>query len=142
MSLTVYNSQFSEIRYLSTKERLYFSWKPGTQGMEEEDFKREMYAYLATFQNHKVTAVCADLRENYFVVNLALQNWLDKEINMSAMRQGLKHKVFVMPSELILRLSTEQVADLAKARGLNVRNATTLVEAHQWLDTMFVSAVC
>jgi len=141
MSLTIHNSRFLEMRYLPTKERLYFRWKPETKSMEEADFKREMQMYLSAFKSHKVTAVCSDLRENNFVLNLALQTWLDQEVNIPAMQEGLKYKAFVMPSELTARLSIEQVSALSRARGLKTRNTATLIDAHQWLDSVFMSAV-
>lgn len=132
--IQVYDLRFAEMHYLAEKKRLFFRWKPETAVMEDEEFQNNMYEFLAMFDVHEISSLCADLRTNGFIISVEMQDWAEQNITVASYHKGLHHATYVMPEDLLVQLSTQMALETAEEQGMQVKYVSTVEAAEEWLD--------
>ncbi len=131
--MLLHDTEFSAIEYDDKKSLVRHVWKDATESMTEDQFKEEMQKLAEVFEQYKPKYVFVDQRDFEFVVIPSLQTWVDQNVNRILVENKCEKLAFVVPEELLAKLSVSQTLQESYSQNLNVRFFDDYHEAEAWL---------
>ncbi len=110
--------------------------KPATVNMSEEEFKDMIKTWKETVFKANPTYLLIDNRDLNFPISPTLQEWVMMNAGIPAMNlSSVKKLCFVIPKELISRLSVTQLSDDQEkiVESAEMAYFDNLESAHTWL---------
>ncbi|GEM_PF-4471408 len=81
----LFQTSFFELYFEPSKFLFKMIWLENTQYMKEEEFKRDMLRYVSFFDLN-AKGILHDMRENKFVIQTSLQDWVGENVNLKSSR--------------------------------------------------------
>lgn len=128
----LYKSKFVEILYDSQKSLIIDKFLPDTIDMTVNDFKSEMLIFVEMCEKYLPKRELVHLLDMDFVIDIGMQDWMNLEIFPKY--QGIiKLMAFVMPTELVPKLSISQTMDEEEGKKFKQSYFDNEEEAIDWL---------
>ncbi len=131
--MVLYDSDFSYIELDKAKNIVKHVWKESSRGISDEQFRREMEKLAAVFEQYMPDYVLVDQRQFYYVVVPSMQVWVDENVNRILVENKCKKIAFVVPPELLAKLSVSQTLQERYSQNLNVHFFDEYDQAVNWL---------
>lgn len=129
-----YTDSYQTINFLPEHNIVEQVWKPASIDMTEEEFKSVMLKYRDALLQHKPKGVLPVMKEMQFTVTPDIQEWIDREVNIPAVKVGVRCGAFVMPVDFFSHVSVEQTMEVESINQFPLRYFSTREEAIAWLD--------
>lgn len=130
---TLKSSKFIDITFDSEHRIMKLVWKPETEDMNDEDFKREMLNYVDRLDK-KPRRILHQMQEMKFIISPELQEWVDENVNKPAIDAGVTKAAFLLSSDIFARVSTEQTNEGENLNDISIAYFEDETEALNWLD--------
>lgn len=132
MTKKLYESQFHQIIHHTTKGYLEDFWTSNTGMMTVEEYKHEMIQYRDMVVKLNIDKALISLTNFLFPIAPSIQQWADQNI-MEVTSKYIKKAAFVLPSELVAKLSVEQINQGEATPQEVVQYFDNVQEALDWL---------
>ncbi len=128
-----FKTKFVEI--ITNKEKSYIEIIRSTETakMQENDYKKEAVEWLEIIQSEKPKFQLVDDRNMKFVINVKLQDWINKNLITPAVKASIRKTAFIVTNEIFSQVSIEQTLDDNKERVLQINYFENKKDAKDWL---------
>jgi len=100
--MEIYNDEYLKITFIEEKHRFINYWN---KSPNEEIFKKSMLIYVNFLKSHKPKQSLWILEKFYFKIQQSLRNWVEENVNVIALKLGVKKVAFVVSNDLLVQLS-------------------------------------
>jgi hypothetical protein len=126
-------NKFVTFEYHKDKSLIFYYWTTSTEKVEWVDFQDIMLQFKAFLIEHKPANVLADFKDFLFIISESQQQWVDIEVNGTALENGLQKLAMIIPNDAYTHISLELVMMEDMASLLNYDFFQTLNEAKDWM---------
>ena len=133
--MVIHDSNFASIELDEAKRLVKHVWKEASRTMSDAQFREEMETLAGVFERYRPEYVLVDQRHFYYVVVPSIQVWVDKNVNRILVENECKKLAFVVPTEMLVKLSVSQTLLEGYSQNLNKRFFDNYDEAIDWLGT-------
>ncbi len=108
-------------------------WTNETGNMSEDDFKTEMFNYLAFVEEYITEKALINTKFFNFSIHSELQIWVDKNISNKA-NKIVKKIAFILPEDMFAEISIQQTMNEKEgAKYEKIKYFSTIEQARDWL---------
>ncbi len=121
--------------YYDTKQRLMKCERycRVDEFIEDSDYRNQMKRMVEIVKEKLPLFILMDLREFFYPVNPEQQKWINEEIIPAILHTGVRKGAFVLPADMIVALSIEQIYDIENNTNLPVCMFSNYEHALKWL---------
>ena len=130
--MSLYESEFLEIKLDDTKKIIINKWLPSTEKMKDEQYKADMLKFVDLVKVHKPTFHLIDSVKFLYIISVEMQEWTNNSVFPLLIENGIKKIAFLVSSEMIANLSIEQTLDESNAT-FQTKYFDVEKEAMEWL---------
>lgn len=118
--------------YHPKKEYVTNFWT-GNEFLTDEDFMTSLMGIAQELQKHTVKALIVDTRNFDLPISPDIQDWYNREIGPRYIKAGIKKMAFLLPKELVPRLSIAQTIAEKEAHSQITRYFDSFETAIDWV---------
>jgi hypothetical protein len=130
--MLVYESDYIAIFYHDVDAIVEGIWKASTNRLSDEDFKKDMLAWLKAVQDNQPVNVMANTKEYYHTISPELQVWINENILAHYMAAGVRKLGFIVAPDLFAQVSIEQTIE-EKTQTFSAQYFENEENARAWL---------
>lgn len=130
--MVLYQSEFVEIIYEAQNSLIIDKFLSNSENMEDEDFKKDMMAFVELCEKHKPSRELVHLLEMRYTIAPAMQQWMNTVI-FPHYENIIKRMAFLVPTELIAQLSVEQTMEEEAGQKFLQKYFDSEADARSWL---------
>lgn len=108
------NNKFAQLFWYEEDKIIEHKWKPVTEDMEDEDYKREMLNYVKLSYEYTPRLILANTSEFDYTITPEIQDWVTENIHKHNVKLGIEKIAFVLPEEIFAQVSVSQTGDEAE----------------------------
>jgi len=127
------SNKFVTFEYFIEKSAIHYHWTPDSKAMEWIDYQQIMENYILLLSQLKPSLILADLKEFDFIASETQQQWLDNEVNGTAVNIGISKLAIVFPADTYAHISIELIMMEDMGSQLNCSYFLDVEEAIRWL---------
>ncbi|AFM05293.1 hypothetical protein Fleli_2946 [Bernardetia litoralis DSM 6794] len=131
--MLIYESDYSIFKYDEENSIFSHIFKPATEDLDAEKFKKEMLIYLEYFEKYKPKRALVNNQEMQFIIVPKLQNWHAQNIFPKCIELGVELAAIVISPDLFAHISMEQLMEEEKSGAVTVKYFEDVDEATKWL---------
>lgn len=131
--MIIYESDYSTFDY--DKEHSIFShtFKPASESLTTETFKKEMFTYLEFFEKYKPKKALVNNQEMKYIIVPELQEWHAQNIFPRCIELGVEQAAIVEAPDIFAQVAMEQLMEEETSGGFAVRFFDDVDKATEWL---------
>lgn len=127
------NTPFSKFKFHEDGSLLEWTWNSESRYMEDDRFKEEFKSFLEIVKQREPRKILIDALDKDFVIDLELQDWVNKEIFSKLYGIDINKIGFIMSKDFITQLSIEQMMSEDEAVNFNIAYFVNRFELNEWL---------
>lgn len=131
--MRVYKSDYLQIDSFEEQSLLELTWASATEDMTTEEYKNEHVELLEFMLAMKIEKILGNIKELAFVVNPKVQEWMNENIFVPAMKAGFSKLAVVMSTEFFSQLSIEQAMEEEVGQQIITKYFDDVEEAKEWI---------
>ncbi len=132
--LPVYKSKFSIVDYDPEDKLIIQTWTENSDMLCDESFLKELSALTEALYGRKIDKLLVDQRKFFYIVPDAVQEKIDKEINLELYKKGIRKVAFVVSPDIFSKFSVLQTFDKDNSSKINARFFEDYDKAVKWLN--------
>jgi len=127
------SNKFVTFEYYPEKSAIHYQWTFESKLINWIDYQHIMENYKLLLLQYKPKLILADHKDFDFIINETQQQWLDNEINGTAVFIGVLKLAVVFPTDTYTHISIELVMMEDMGSQLNCAYFHDLISAEAWL---------
>lgn len=131
--MIVYESDFSIFKYDEQNSLFSHTFKPSSENLETESFKKEMLTYLEYFEKYKPQKALVNNQDMKFIIVPELQEWHAQNIFPKCIEAGVEMAAMVETADIFAQVAMEQLMEEETTGGFAVRFFDDVGKAEKWL---------
>lgn len=131
--MTVYESNYSIFDYDEENSIFSHTFKPTSEDLEIESFKKEMLIYLEFFEKYKPKKALVNNQDMQFIIVPDLQEWHAQNIFPKCIALGVEMAAIVETTDIFTQVAMEQLMEEETTGGFAVRFFDDVDKAKDWL---------
>ncbi len=131
--MEVYKSKYWIINFEEENALMNPRWLEESGNMSTEEYKSEMLKYVDLVKKYRPDKALIDNFKCGYAIEPVVQEWVNENFFPPILAVGVKRIAILMPEEIVLQLSLEQVMEESRGLEFETKYFSNEQVAREWL---------